>query len=240
MKYLVCNLKENKNAIEMQKYNQDLKELDYKDDLKLILCPSMPFLNTLTYSKIELGSQDVSKYNGGAYTGEVSAEQLSSIGVKYVLIGHSERKKYFNENEKDFLTKIKNCLEQNLSVIYFIGEISKETKQENIYNKINSQLQYLFNNISSKYYKKIIIAYEPSWSIGTGSIPEITNLEKILKFIKEKINFYTLNNLPLLYGGGVNQNNLEELFALSALDGFVIGECSLDVNSLKKIYNNYE
>ena len=165
----------------------------------------------------------------GAYTGEVSAKQLKSFNVKYSLVGHSERRKYNKETKDDINIKIKQLLENDITPIYCVGETKEErdnnTYKASIINDINESLKDIDKS-------KVIIAYEPIWSIGTGLIPTNNQIEEIISLIKE-----LLPNNKVLYGGSANNNNIDTLKNIKELDGFLLGGLSLSVDSLNKFIN---
>lgn len=238
MKYLICNLKENKTYQDMQEYKEKLLSITPDEKIKLVICPSTPYLFLFNNQKYYIGSQDVSKYDGGAYTGEVGAKQLASLNVSFSLIGHSERRKYFNESNEDIIKKIENCFANNIKVILFIGE-KDDYDTEVVKDIIQEQLSSILKNISNNNFEKLLIAYEPNWLIGKESIPNIQKLKKKLHFIRTLISEFTQIEIPIIYGGGINLNNFKDLLNLSEIDGFVIGENSKDINTIKNMYSLY-
>jgi len=187
----------------------------------LILCPTYLNIANFNSNSVLLGTQNVSSYDNGAYTGEVSAKDLSSYGVKYSIVGHSERRRYQKETNEEIKEKINKLLENNITPILCIGE-SKIEKDNNTYKSIlEEELSILSNS-------NVIIAYEPIWSIGTGVIPTKEEIEEVFEFIKERF-----PNNKVLYGGSANLENIDMLKEISLIDGYLLGGLSLKVDELK-------
>ncbi len=235
--YLVCNLKANKTKNELLEYEKQLSKINIQDNIELVICPSTPFLYIFQNDIYKLGSQDISKYENGAHTGENTAEQLSSLNVKYALIGHSERRKLFKEEEKTIIEKIKKSYHSHIKPIYFIGETEEQRKYKITYNVLEKQLSHIIDEVPDYKREKMIIVYEPIWAIGSGTIPTKEEISKsvitIKKIIKEK---YSLE-LPVLYGGSVNEDNMDMLKEITELNGYVLGESSKDIEDVISIYN---
>lgn len=238
MKYLVCNLKANKTKDELKSYEKEISKILTIPTIELIICPSLPFLYLFQSPNYSLGSQDVSMFEEGSYTGETTANQLQSINVKYALVGHSERRKLLLENNKMIISKIKKSYHSHIKPIYFIGETEKDKLKIN--KRLKKQLLTIIDEIPDYKRKKMIIVYEPRWAIGTGIIPsneEITiRIKEIKSIIKEKYNL----ELPVLYGGSVNEDNIDELVKIDELDGFVLGESSKESSEVEYIYQKIQ
>lgn len=238
MKYLVCNLKANKTKDELKSYEKEISKILTIPTIELIICPSLPFLYLFQSPNYFLGSQDVSMFEEGSYTGETTANQLQSINVKYALVGHSERRKLLLENNKMIISKIKKSYHSHIKPIYFIGETEKDKLKIN--KRLKKQLLTIIDEIPDYKRTKMIIVYEPRWAIGTGIIPsneEITiRIKEIKSIIKEKYNL----ELPVLYGGSVNEDNIDELVKIDELDGFVLGESSKESSEVEYIYQKIQ
>lgn len=238
MKYLVCNLKANKTKDELKLYEKEISKILTIPTIELIICPSLPFLYLFQSSNYSLGSQDVSMFEEGSYTGETTANQLQSINVKYALVGHSERRKLLLENNKMIISKIKKSYHSHIKPIYFIGETEKDKLKIN--KRLKKQLLTIIDEVPDYKRTKMIIVYEPRWAIGTGIIPsneEITiRIKEIKSIIKEKYNL----ELPVLYGGSVNEDNIDELVKIDELDGFVLGESSKESSEVEYIYQKIQ
>lgn len=235
MKYLICNLKENKTINEILIYEHELRKLP-KGKTKLIVCPSAPFLPYFQKDNYEVGAQDVSIFKEGAYTGEVSAKQLASLHVHYSMIGHSERKTYFHEKEQDYIVKIANSFEAGLEVIYIVGENEEEKDIQFAKQAVERQLARVLNAFSREKLKNIILVYEPAWAVNTDVEIDFVRVKEMCHFIKELISSYYELDLPVLYGGSVNEKNYESFLALKEIDGLLLGKLSLDISKVTEMY----
>lgn len=222
---VVLNNKCNFNLDEYLDYQNKLKNLNFKNDI--VLCPSSIYLSNFELENIFLGSQNVSPFNDGAYTGEVSARQLKSLNVKYCLVGHSERRIYFKENNEIMKNKIEQLLENEIVPIYCVGELEKNSDN----NELDEELKILEEIRNNE---KIIIAYEPLWAIGTGIQPNINELEKIIKLIKEKF-----PNNKVLYGGSVNEDSIVNLKS-ELIDGYLLGGVSLHPDRISMLLSKLD
>lgn len=223
---IILNNKCNFTKEEFESYIKKIEKLKSNNDL--ILCPSMIYLATAISNNIELGSQNVSKYEIGPHTGEVSAKQLKSLGVNYAIVGHHERLKEFNETIEDLKQQIIMLLNENIIPILCIGETAEEHKND-YKNILLKKTQSILKDLSTEKKQKIIIAYEPIWCIGTGIIPEPKEIESIAMLIKDN-----LENNEILYGGSVNEETINILKKSSKIDGYLLGELSLIPEKLEK------
>ena len=219
MKYLVCNFKNKLLKDEIIKYNTSLGNIETK--VKLVLCPPSIYLSLFDKTGYDLGVQDISSFMDKTITGEIEASQVKSLGATYVIVGHSERRMYKHEINIDFINKINNAIENNLNVIYCIGETLSE-----------KEISEVLNNVELK---NIMIAYEPVWAIGTGKVPEVSEINENISFINDIIYEKYETKLDILYGGSVNDENIEELSSIKGLTGFLVGGSSLDVNKVKNM-----
>lgn len=225
-KLLVLNLKMNFSEKEMVEYSKYIK------DKKVIVLPQYPYIFFFRNSNVSIGSQDVSKFNKGNYTGEVCAKGLKSLGVQYCLIGHFERKKYFNETINDFRMKMNNANESGLIPIYCINQTEEEYVNDKELKCIEEQLEAI-----PDYIRYIIIAFEPTWLIGSDSINiDIDSINKSMIKIKEYLMERNINH-SIIYGGGVNLNNIDVLEQLTCLDGYILSSSALDVKEFDNLYN---
>ncbi len=215
-----------------------LNKFKKKKFVKVVYCPPntliCPMSKKLKNSTIEVGAQNCHENETfGAFTGSVNSKMLKDVGAKYVIIGHSENRD-FGETDKLINLKIKNALKSGLKVIFCIGESLKERRKKITKQVLNRQIKIGLNKIKNK--NKIIIAYEPVWSIGTGLVPKSNELLEIINFIKRKIKVY-----KILYGGSVNPKNIKELKSINNINGFLIGGASQDskkfIDIIKKTYN---
>ena len=198
-----------------------------------------PISKIINPSLITLGAQNCACTENGAYTGEISAQMLQELGVKLVIIGHSERRQYFNETSEILLKKIKLALKYGLEIIFCVGEALKERENKTYFDVIESQIKETLFNLSENEIKKIIIAYEPVWAIGTGktATPEEAQEmhEFIRKLIKSKFGEQISEEISILYGGSCKPGNAKEIFGKKDVDGGLIGGASLKAQDFEKI-----
>ncbi|MCD4818805.1 MAG: triose-phosphate isomerase [Candidatus Cloacimonetes bacterium] len=218
-------------------YLKDI-ELDKTD---VIICPSSLFLKLsndyATKSKFFIGAQNILDEDFGAFTGEISAPMLKSLKLNFCIVGHSERRKYYNEKDADVNRKIKKLLEYGLKPIVCVGE-SLEQRESGITEKVVlSQLEGAFEGI--EFSEEIMIAYEPIWAIGTGKTASPEQAQEIHKLIRnwltERYSVENSEKTKILYGGSVNPGNAQNLFSQVDIDGGLIGGASLKIDSFTKI-----
>jgi len=178
-----------------------------------------------------IAAQNCSDKKSGAYTGEVSAEMLQSLGVKYCVIGHSERREYFLENNKMLAEKVNICLQHELTPIFCCGEPLRIREENNQNQFVQQQLEESLFHLSPEQIKSIIIAYEPIWAIGTGKTATTEQAQEMHKHLRSvlagKYGEEVANEIPVLYGGSVKANNAAELFGSPDVDGGLVGGASL-------------
>lgn len=224
---IILNNKCNFSYNEFINYQEELRSIE--EDNRLVLCPPNIYLSAFNLENFDLGCQNVDKNTCGPYTGNISASQLRSLNVKYTIVNHSERRKYCNENLLDTAIKIKELMENDIIPILCIGETLEERKQNKTESIIVTQLSEVSRQLTPEEMKKIIIAYEPIWAIGTGIIPSPEEVEKV----SQLINKYLPNN-KIIYGGSVDEKNIENFKQIKLLDGFLLGGLSLYPERLKK------
>ena len=227
---VVLNNKSNLDKKEFMEYQNELKKIE--SSYQLVICPSQVYLNSIDLPTFDLGSQNVSSYHQGAYTGEIYAHQLKSLNVKYCLVGHSERRKYQRETNKDINEKIKRLLEEEITPILCIGETKEQKDSKKTKSVLLSELNECLSEINNN---DIIIAYEPIWAIGTGITPTKDEVEDVLKEIKK---VYQKNKL--IYGGSLNQENIVEFKTSYLIDGYILGGLSLKPQELKDFISKIE
>ena len=226
-KLLFSNMKMNLSYLEVLQYIEKTK--DYKD--KFVVIPSNIYIPYFIKNNYNVGIQNISEYNNGAYTGEISSSQVKSIGVNYVILGHSERRKLFNETNEIIKNKLTKCLDNDLKVILCIGE----TKEEKESNKTNNIIREELNILSDIDITNIIIAYEPIWAIGTGVVPTNTEIENITNYIKNIVFDICKKDIKVLYGGSVNEKNISNLSTINNVSGFLIGGACIDYKKMIEI-----
>ena len=198
-------------------------------------------LLTAQGTNIKIGAQNMHFEEKGAYTGEVSAQMLKSIGVEYVIIGHSERRQYFNETDETVNKKVKTAFKHELKPIVCVGETLEQREAGKAEEIITNQTEKALEGLTDEQVQNTIIAYEPIWAIGTGKTATSEDANNAIKAIRDKIcQIYGQNvgkNIIIQYGGSVKSANCKELFTTSDIDGGLVGGASLDPEEFAKIIN---
>ena len=211
-------------------------------EAKIIFFPNYISLQSVKQKLVDtaymVGSQNVHHNESGAFTGEVSASMLSILDLDYVIIGHSERRQYFNEGDDQVNQKIKRALDVNIKPVVCIGETIDERKSGKTTEVLNRQLNKAFEEVDVLSANKIIVAYEPVWAIGTGVSADENQVLEAHALIKQTLVSIFSENIPILYGGSVNTSNAFELINLNNVDGFLIGGASLKSESFCQIIEN--
>ena len=224
---LVLNLKMNLSKDNIIQYER------FIHDKNVIVLPQYPYLLFFSKGNYHLGSQDVSKFAKGSYTGEVCAKGMKKLGVKYCLVGHSERKQYFGETKNDFRLKMQNVVENDMIAIYCVNQTLEEKENDVELKGIEEQLDAI-----PDYVRYIVIAYEPSWLIGEeNAFIDVEHIEKVIIKIKDYLMERNINH-SIIYGGGVSSNNIELLKEINGNDGFIISSSALDLDNLDYIYKS--
>ena len=223
----------------------ELTPLVKNTENEVILC--VPYtdlfyaLLTSQGTNIKIGAQNMHFEEKGAYTGEVSGKMLKSIGVEYVIIGHSERRQYFNETDETVNKKIKAAFLNDLKPIVCVGETLEQREAGNAFDVITSQTQKALDGLSDEQVQNTIIAYEPIWAIGTGKTATNEDANNAIIKIREKIcQIYGQNvaeRVIIQYGGSMKPNNAKELLEMSDIDGGLIGGASLKAEDFASIVN---
>lgn len=236
-KLVVGNFKMNMTLQDIAQYIQYINNIDFNPNQnEIILCPSyiyIPYLNNS--SKFKVGAQDVSLNEKGSYTGEVSAMQLKSENVKYSILGHSDRRKYFGENENIINRKIKQCINNNIKPIVCIGESKEERLMMKTEQVLRRGLLDLLRDFNKEELSNIIIVYEPIWAVGTGITPTIKEIEETAYYIKDLVRSAYKVDIKVLYGGSVSLKDVDKFVGLSNIDGYLIGSSSIDAEEFSKI-----
>lgn len=206
---------------------------------QIIICPDFVSLSLIAKNfqnnHILLGAQDVAAFDQGAYTGEVGAKSLLSLGVKYVLVGHSERRSYCQEGDKLISAKLKMAISHGIKPILCVGENAADRRQGRANIIIRRQLKGALSSLSLKEIKSVIVAYEPIWAIGKGVHCDIDQAIEIKNLISDYCLKMGLKKMKILYGGSVNSENASLFLKGKAFDGLLIGGASLEINSFEKI-----
>ena len=216
------------------------KVKDSKDEI-IVCVPYIDLFYTLLEAQqtnIHVGAQNVFYEDKGAYTGEVSAAMLKSINTEYVIIGHSERRRYFNETDEIVNKKARKALENGLKPIICVGETLEEKEQGKAIEVITNQVAKALKDLTIKDLSNTIIAYEPIWAIGTGKTATKEDAESSIKSIRQKIkSIFNTDDVSILYGGSVKPENAKELFSMPNIDGALVGGASLKADSFAGIVN---
>jgi len=227
----------------------DLVNAEITSSQQAVVCSPFIHLQSLVQlakvsGKVAVGAQNAHQAESGAYTGEISAKMIWSVGVKYVILGHSERRQYFGETDALLAQKTDTALKNNLTPIFCIGETLEERQSEKHFEVIKAQLYGGIFHLDAEAVSKLVIAYEPVWAIGTGVTASAEQAQEIHEFIRQviaaKYDQAVADGITILYGGSCNPKNAPELFAKPDIDGGLIGGASLkarDFVDILKVFN---
>ena len=242
-KVIAGNWKMNMLPNETIQFIEDLAPLVKNTEHEVILC--VPYtdlfyaLLTAQNTNIKIGAQNMHFAESGAYTGEVSGKMLKSINVEYVIIGHSERRQYFNETDETVNKKVKAAFENGLKPIVCVGETLEQREAGKVEEIITNQTKLALEGLTNEQVENTIIAYEPIWAIGTGKTATKEDANDAVKAIRKKIaEIYGQNvadGVIIQYGGSVKSSNAKELFSMSDIDGALVGGASLKADEFSKI-----
>lgn len=246
-KLVAGNWKMHKNLTESQALITEIRGIvrdEFRQgDAEIVVCPTALALASsvrlVEGSGINIGAQNVHELHEGAYTGEWSAAMLKSAGVTHVIIGHSERRQYFNETNKACALKNKSCIEQDLTVLYCVGESLQEREENQHFDIIKQQVLEGLDGITAEEMEGVVIAYEPVWAIGTGKTASADQAQEIHAFIRGIIETKYGNAVSaatrILYGGSVKPDNAASIFSQPDIDGGLIGGASLKARDFFEI-----
>ncbi len=245
-KVIAGNWKMNMLPNETIEYIEKFEKLVKDTQNEVILC--VPYtdlfyaLLSAQNTNIKIGAQNMHFAENGAYTGEVSGKMLKSIGVEYVIIGHSERRQYFNETDETVNKKIKAAFENELKPIVCVGETLEQREAGKTAEIITTQTKLALDGLSNEQVKNTIIAYEPIWAIGTGKTATSEDANNSIKEIRKEIEKIYGKDIAecviIQYGGSVKSSNAKELFETSDIDGGLVGGASLKPDEFAKIVNS--
>ncbi len=247
-KLIAGNWKLNMNKAETQAFLEEFNQINKSNNTEAMIIPPFTSLETAKENRktnqLKLGAQNLSQYKSGAYTGEISAEMLIESGVEAVLIGHSERREIFLENNSIINAKITRAFEAGLTVIFCCGESETIRNEGRTDEWVAQQLRSaLENNIANNLSEKFIIAYEPIWAIGTGKTCDSQEANRVIKFLRQELNSLIGNNaenVRILYGGSVKASTASELAAQSDIDGALVGGASLKASDFNAIIEGFQ
>ena len=234
-----------KNADEAAAFAEEFKELYHDTDIRVAICAPFPQLETLVKAfkgtGIGVGAQNVHFEKEGAYTGEVSVPMLQYIGVDYCIVGHSERRQYFNETDKSVNLKLKALLETEITPILCVGEDLSQREAGHQDRLVEEQVQNALKDIPAEKAEKIVIAYEPIWAIGTGRTATPIQANQMCSLIRATlIEMYgeeTADRVIIQYGGSVKPENASEIMNMDEIDGALVGGASLEPLKFIEIVN---
>ena len=234
-KIIAGNWKMNKTPSETTELINELKPLVANDEVDVVFCvPAIdiiPAIEAAKGSNIQIGAENMYYEENGAYTGEIAPNMLTDVGVKYVIIGHSERREYFAETDETVNKKVLKAFEHGITPIICCGETLTQREQGIAIDFIRTQIKIAFQNVSAENAENAVIAYEPIWAIGTGKTATTAQAEEVCKAIRDCIKEVYGNDVAekirIQYGGSVNAGYAAELFAEADIDGGLVGGASL-------------
>ncbi len=246
-KIVAGNWKMNKTLEEAHVLTTEILSMvadEVKGPVKVVLCTPFPFFFPVKQLvgnsiRISVGAQNCSEYEAGAYTGEVSAAMIASLGVNYVILGHSERRQYFAEDGKLLARKIDVALKNNLTPIFCCGEPLEVRERNEHESLVTKQVEEALFHLSAGQLQKLVIAYEPVWAIGTGKTATAQQAQDMHAVIRRhlagKYGNTVADSITILYGGSVNAANAKELFSCPDVDGGLVGGASLKAREFTEI-----
>jgi triosephosphate isomerase len=242
------NWKMNCDLAETEALLHELKDRSIPDNTLVIVAPTFTNLQaaaqSLIDSSISVSAQNMHQSESGAFTGEISASMLKSIGIDQVILGHSERRAYFGETNTLLAEKVTTALEHNMTVIFCFGEELVDRQHGREFEVVKDQLKYGLFHLAERDWKNIVLAYEPVWAIGTGETASPEQAQEMHAFIRktlaENYSESSAEKVSILYGGSVKPGNAAEIFGKADVDGGLIGGASLDADSFMAIVNAFQ
>ena len=243
-KIIAGNWKMNKSPEDAKVFMQSFPELVKDSESEVVLC--VPYIDLFKAmemangTNVKIGAQNVHFEDKGAFTGEVSPKMLEDIGVEYVIIGHSERREYYNETDESVNKKIKAAFSHNLKPIVCVGETLSQREAGVTKDFVTTQTRLALEGLTEEQVKNTIIAYEPIWAIGTGKTASSEDANEVCVWIRDEIKSLSgevAEDVIIQYGGSVKSSNAKELFNMSDIDGGLVGGASLDPEEFAKIVN---
>ncbi len=251
-KIIIGNWKLNLDHLEaiqlLQKLNYSLNT-DIDEKISIVIAPSHTSLRSIQTIidadklNIFLSSQDVSMFNDGAYTGEVSTHQLAKLNISYCIVGHSERRQHFNETDEIINVKVNNLINKEITPIICFGESSNQRTDGNYMDFLINQIENSTKGLRKDKVDEIIFAYEPIWAIGTGQNASLQDIVEVISKVKESISkklFFNDEKIKFIYGGSVSPDNSNEILNSKIIDGALVGGASLDVDKFIKIIESVD
>jgi triosephosphate isomerase len=251
-KIIIGNWKLNLDHLEaiqlLQKINYSLPK-NIEDKIEIVLSPSFTSIRSLQTVissdklKIKLSSQNVSQFASGAYTGEVSASQLKKLEIDYAIVGHSERRTLFNEVDSEINIKVNKLIDSDIVPIFCFGESTEERKNGSYLTFIENQINEGLKGLRKDKVRKLILAYEPIWAIGTGEVASLEDIIEVLDYVKNIISkkpFFNNDIIKFIYGGSVSPDNAKSILNSRIVDGALVGGASLDATKFVDIIKAVE
>ena len=235
-KIIAGNWKMNYCVNKAEDFVSEIKDAINTDEVDVVICPNFVALDRLSDlldgTNIKLGAQNVHTEDKGAYTGETSVNMLAAVGVKYCIVGHSERRQYFAETNEIVNKKAKKLLEKDINPIVCVGETLEERESNTMFDVVEKQVRESLDGIEEAQMKRnVVIAYEPIWAIGTGKTATAEQANEMCKFIREVVakmyNDSVAEAVRIQYGGSVKPSNANEILNMSDIDGALVGGASL-------------
>jgi triosephosphate isomerase (TIM) len=241
--YIAANWKLNKTIAEAEEYIQALlPQVGAIDDVEIVICPPYLALQAMVDSargsSVQVYAQNMHEADDGAFTGEVSAGMLNEIDVQGVILGHSERRQYYNETDRALQQKVPKALASGLVPILCVGETEDERERGDTERKLRHQVQEGLEKVAKEQLAEVVIAYEPIWAIGTGLVATPDQAQEAIAFVRalvEDRDKAAGQAVRILYGGSLKPDNAPEILALPDVDGALVGGASLDAGSFAKI-----
>ena len=239
------NWKMNLNHPDSTRLIDEINTSEIHSDTELIVAPPSIYLSSFNKKQhhFSLSAQNIHFEENGAFTGEISAEMLSSLNINYAIVGHSERRSLFQETDEIIFEKVKSLLKYEVTPIFCCGELKEEREEGRAFEVVSNQLNYLLTDLNEDQFGKIIIAYEPVWAIGTGLTASPEDAQKMHQHIRgsiaDQFSIETAENISILYGGSCKPENAKDIFSQDDIDGGLIGGASLNCKSFLSIANSF-
>jgi len=240
--YLIGNHKMNLGLKELEPYFENLVDIAATSENVVGVCVPYVYLNMakgmLEGSKVLFGAQNMHYKDNGAYTGEVSAHMLNDFSCDLVIIGHSERRAYYNETDEDTCLKVKKALDEGITPILCFGETLDERNSQMAHSVVERQIMTALDGLDTEEVSRIIFAYEPVWAIGTGVSATSDQAEEMIAFAKRLIeNEHGVSNSIVLYGGSLKPSNAQDILSKPSIDGGLIGGACLKLSDFEELIN---
>jgi triosephosphate isomerase len=243
-KLIMGNWKMNGNSASIKELCQGISEVKYDNSkVAVAVFPSSVYVKEVISQlpkQIGVGLQNITFYDDGAYTGELSVNMLKDIGCDYLLIGHSERRSLFGESNQDVFKKLEKIIDTTITPVVCIGESLEDRESGKLEQVLANQLALILENLSVEQLAKVVIAYEPVWAIGTGVVASLEQVQETHKFIRStvaKIDENLAKNMKIVYGGSLKAGNAKDILSLPDVDGGLIGGASLKASEFNEIIN---